>query len=118
MTAFTCTRCNRTGRYSSWVTARWSVNTNHRCEYCGTAHCVRRGEQPVAIPPPLLPVTADGRPSPWLDSRFRPITVGVYECEFNDGIRLRLRWDGNHWTWCSLAVNVIPLTKWRGRWTV
>lgn len=106
MTEFVCTRCNHTGRYS----ARYSV---HRCGYCGTAHHVPTGG---AIPPELLPICEPGRVSPWHDARYRPYREGVFECEFRDGVRLRLRWNGRAWTWCALVVDTVSMVKWRGTW--
>lgn len=117
-TAFTCTRCNRTGRYPSWVTARYSVNTAHRCDYCGTTYCVKYGERPAVITPPLAAIGSGGRLSPWVDPKYRPYTRGDFECEFREpaGLRLVLHWNGRHWTWRGLRVDMTDHLKWRGEW--
>lgn len=114
---FICCRCSRAGRYSTWVLARWlSENTVHRCEFCGTPHSVRSDRSPDPIGPELFPVTVEGRNSPWYDAKYRPYNHGVYTCEFADGLRLRLRWDGKVWLWCSQPVDTSTLRKWRGTW--
>lgn len=114
--SLTCLRCNRTGRYPSWVTARYSVNTAHRCDYCGTTYCVKYGEAPAVITPPLASITAAGRVSPWIDKRYRPYVQGVFDCEFRSGLRLQLTWNGKHWTWRGLRVDMADHLKWRGVW--
>lgn len=113
---FHCERCYRTGRYPSWVTARWLSNTVHRCEHCGTAYCVRHGTSPTVIHPELLGIHEHGKLSPWFDPRHRPYRKNVYECEFRDGLRLRLTWNGRAWTWCGLIVDMQDQLKWRGVW--
>ena len=117
-TNFTCIRCHRTGRYPSWVTARYVENTVCRCDYCGTAYCVRRGERPAVITPPLASIGSSARLSPWVDPKYRPYTKGHFECEFRtpEGLRLALYWDGRHWTYDGLRVDMTDHLKWRGVW--
>lgn len=116
---FQCERCQRAGRYSTWVTARWrEQNMMQRCDYCGTPHSCAYGRVASAISPPLRDI---GDPcttviSPWCDARYRPYRAGVYECEFRDESRLRLKWDGAAWTWTGLVVDTTELLKWRGKW--
>lgn len=115
---FQCERCGLTARYSSWVTGRWrNENAVQRCDYCGTSHSCAYGRAASAITPELVGI-AERVPivSPWHDRRYRPYRAAVYECEFRDGLRLRLKWDGAAWTWCGLTVDVSELLKWRGRW--
>lgn len=114
---FRCERCYRTGRYPSWVTARWLSNTVHRCEHCGTAHAVRYGTLPTAIHPDLLAVTDSGKLTPWFDGRYRPYRRGWYELEYRDGTRIKAIWNGR-WYWCGLILDVQQLVKWRGKWPV
>jgi hypothetical protein len=87
-----------------------------RCGYCGTTHsCTPAGA--TAITPPLLGI-ADTRGvlGAWIDSKYRPCTPAVYECEFRDGTRLRLVWRGDAWCWTGLVVDTRELLKWRGKW--
>lgn len=116
-TSFHCIRCHRTGRYPSWVTARYSENTVHRCDYCGTTYCVRYGMVPEVITPPLATIDNPSRVvSPWVDPKYRPYITGDFECEFRDGLRLVLTWNGRHWTWRGLRVDMTDHLKWRGKW--
>mgnify|MGYP000906036567 CR=1 FL=1 len=114
---FKCERCHRTGRYSSWVTSRWhSENMMHRCDYCGTPHTVAAGRPPEALGLQLVGI-ADHRAqkySPWYDHKYRPYATGVFECEFRDGMRLRLMWNGWAWTWTGRRVTDNEMVKWRG----
>ena len=115
--SFVCQRCSHAGRYSSWVTARWhSGPTAHRCERCGTAHSCQPGTTPVAIPPPLQGINQAGVLSPWHDARYVPCVIGAFECEWRDGARIRLWWNGVAWTWAGLTVDTSGMTKWRGTW--
>jgi hypothetical protein len=110
MTDFQCRCCGRAGRYPSWVAARYHV---HRCEYCGVPHHIPGGE---VISPPLQPVSAKGRLSPWFWRGHAPYVTGVFECEFAHGLRLRLLWSGAAWMWCGQRVDTSELVKWRGVW--
>ena len=114
---FQCRRCPHAGRYSSWVTARWHLGpTIQRCARCGTAHSCERGAEPVAIPPMLQGIHVAGRLSPWHDARYVPCVVGAFECEWSDGLRLRLWWNGVAWTWAGQRVDTSTMIKWRGTW--
>jgi hypothetical protein len=108
-----CERCQYQQRDRRMQTA--NGNWMQRCERCGTPHSCAVGREASAISPPLLSIGADGVLSPWFDGRYRPCTAGVYECEFRDGLRLRLAW-GSSWTWTGLAVDTSELLKWRGKW--
>ena len=114
---FQCTRCSRTGRYSSWVTARWrNWNVPHRCEHCGTVHSVAYGRPPDPISPPLLDIYAGGVLSPWFAAKYRPYRDGTYECEFAGDLRLVLQWQDRAWRHRGLVVDIKTLIKWRGGW--
>lgn len=119
MSEFKCERCGLTARYSTWVTGRWrNENMMQRCDYCGVSHSCAYGRPASAIPPMLLGI-ADPRSqvvSPWCDGRYRPYRTGVYECMFNNGLTLRLMWNGTAWTWTGLVVDTTGLLKWRGKW--
>ena len=119
MSEFQCERCLQTGRYSTWVMARWrDGNQMQRCEYCGTPHSCAPGRPASAISPQLTDISDPSTTviSPWVDGRYRPYRLGVYECEFRDESRLRLKWDGAAWTWTGLVVDTTELLKWRGKW--
>lgn len=91
-------------------------NWMQRCERCGTPHSCARGRAAEAITPTLLSIHQAGVLSPWFDGRYQPYKDGVYECEFNNGIRLRLAWRNPGWWWTTRAVDVSTLLKWRGNW--
>lgn len=112
-----CQRCNHAGRYSTWVTSRWHLEPRiQRCERCGSAHACERGATPSPIGPALQSIAAGGRLSPWIDARYRPYVVGAFECEWRDGLRVRLWWNGSAWTWTGQRVAVGDMMKWRGTW--
>lgn len=111
-----CERCRyeQPFRFMRTSTGNWM----QRCERCGTPHTCAKGRPAEAISPPLVGI-ADPRTtrvSPWFDSRHRPYLTGVFECEFRDGLTLRLAWDGSAWTWTGLVVDTTDLVKWRGKW--
>lgn len=111
-----CERCQHEQpfRFMRTPTGNWM----QRCERCGTPHTCAKGRPAEAISPPLVGI-ADPRTtrvSPWFDSRHRPYLTGVFECEFRDGLTLRLAWDGSAWTWTGLVVDTTDLVKWRGNW--
>lgn len=115
---FQCERCHRTGRYSTWVTARWrDGNTMQRCDYCGTPHSCAYGRPASAITPPLADIDSpNGVVSPWFDRAYRPYLPGTFECEFDGNINLRLQWNGTAWYHNGLVVDMQTLIKWRGKW--
>lgn len=111
-----CERCHyeQPFRFMRTSTGNWM----QRCERCGTPHTCAKGRPAEAISPPLVGI-ADPRTtrvSPWFDSRHLPYLTGVFECEFRDGLTLRLVWDGSAWTWTGLVVDTTDLVKWRGKW--
>lgn len=93
-----------------------STITMHRCKYCGVPHSVTDGQPPTAISPPLAPINTVGRLSPWFGREYRPYITGVFECEFDKRLRLRLQWNGSVWTWTGQRVDMTTLIKWRGVW--
>lgn len=110
-----CQRCGAVSRYRAVLTAD---NMMQRCGKCGTPHSCAAGRQPEALGPLILPITAStARHSMWMPPQYAPIALGVYECHFHGGERLRLRWAGSAWSWCGKPVDVSGLMKWRGRWS-
>ena len=111
-----CERCGHRSqlRYVLTLNGNWM----QRCERCGTSHSCAKGREAEAITPPLAGIAdpRTSRVSPWMDARYRPYAPGVYECEFRDGLRLRLVHDGRAWTWTGLVVDTADLVKWRGKW--
>jgi hypothetical protein len=104
-----CQACFRETR-----TPAYAENTMCRCYWCGTPHSMPSGER---IAPSLLWIGAPvGVVSPWFSARYRPYVAGVFECEFDGGLRLRLRWSGTAWEWCGQPVDTSTLIKWRGKW--
>lgn len=118
--SFVCERCGHQQAYCTWVTNRWrDENCMQRCERCGVPHSCAYGREASAISPPLAGIaTPGGKRSPWFDARYRPYVTGVFECEWPDGLRLRLMWDGRAWTWTGLVVDTTRMLKWRGTWVV
>lgn len=110
MSDFQCERCHRTGRYM----ARSDMNTAHRCTYCGTTYSVCQGREPSIITPEFDP--AGGRLSPWIAAKYRPYVAGEYECEFRNGLRLVLEWNGQCWVHRGRVVDMVDHYKWRGKW--
>lgn len=111
-----CERCHHEQPFRFFATS--NGNWVQRCERCGTPHSCAKGRAAEVISPPLAGI-ADPRTmrlSPWMDGRYGPYVPGVYECEFRDGLRLRLAWDGSAWTWTGLVVDTTDLVKWRGKW--
>ena len=90
-----------------------AVNTMYRCWYYGSPHSLPSGEP---IGPRLQPIDATGVLSPWFAARYHPYITGVFECEFDAGLRLRLCWSGGAWMWCGEHVDMTNLLKWRGVW--
>lgn len=116
MTAMICERCGHQSRLRQMLTL--NGNWMQRCERCGTSHSCAIDRPASAISPPLVPVATPGcKLSPWIDGRYQPYCTGVFDCEFRDGTRLRLAWDGHTWTWTGLVVDTSELLKWRGKWT-
>lgn len=98
------------------VLPRATTPTMYRCSYCGVPHYVMDGQTPTAISPPLASIATPGRVSPWFGREYKPYIIGVFECEFDKGLCLRLQWDGNAWTWLGQVVDMSTFIKWRGVW--
>lgn len=111
-----CGRCQheQPDRFFRTTNGNWM----QRCERCGTPHTCAKGRAAEVISPPLAGIadTRTNRLSPWFDARYRPYVPEVFECEFRNGVTLRLLWDGTAWTWTGLVVDVSEMLKWRGKW--
>lgn len=98
-----CTRCRTTQ-------SRYSNVPAFRCRRCGAPH--HADGEPIG--PPMLPITARGRVSPWYGGEYVPVVAGWYECSAPGGERAKLYWNGQFWSWLGQSVGGIH--KWRGMW--
>lgn len=120
MKEFKCARCGVMQAVPGWIQRDSQIKPwPHRCVKCGAVHSFLKGSFDV-ISPPMYPITAPGRQSPWIAGNHTPVVAGIYECTFRHlpGHTLRLFWDSRQdmWTHEGQRVKVREMVAWRGSW--
>lgn len=119
---YECARCGARNEFSLYVRARMMVEaTVDRCNHCGAAHAVLRGDTEV-ISRPMQPIDfPHGVVSAWILWKYRPVQIGKYECRFNDTEpNMIVLWWNGHFFQVSANdnrnVDMRTFMGWRGVW--
>jgi len=113
---FTCAHCGTAQDVPSWIQKEARIKaTPSRCKRCGTSHSFFKGGMDI-ISPRMLPITFDGRLSPWYPGNFVPSSPGVYDTTWRDvDAHLKLFWDGARWMYDGKRVRGV-IVAFRGVW--
>lgn len=119
---FRCGNCHAMNDVSHWVRNN-PLPSNarpQRCRKCGAQHGVYRNGDAAVISPITLPITEDGRLSPWHLPDCRPIRYGVYELRFShtEPRIFRFMWDGGCFRdpQTMQRIKMDRFLSWRGVW--